>query len=137
MAPEPLDETIRRRMQRQGRRDTAVELAVRRRLHALGYRYRVDHRPEPGLRTRGDIVFTRQKLVVFIDGCFWHGWPLHSTAPKNNAAWWAEKIAANKSRDERAAGALREAGWTVVRAWEHEDSEDVVQRIVEMLASLG
>lgn len=136
MAPDPLDETIRRRMQRQGRRDTAVELAIRRRLHALGYRYRIDHRPESTLRTRGDIVFTRKKLVAFIDGCFWHGCPLHSTAPKNNAAWWAAKIASNKERDERASAALGHAGWTVVRAWEHEDPDEVVQRIIHALDSL-
>jgi DNA mismatch endonuclease (patch repair protein) len=135
--PEPLNDTIRQRMQRQGRRDTAVEFAIRQRLHALGYRYRVDYRPEAQLRTRGDIVFTRKRVVVFVDGCFWHGCPLHSTAPKNNAEWWAEKIAANRARDQRAAQALRESGWTVVRVWEHEDPGDAVQRIVRTLGPLG
>jgi DNA mismatch endonuclease (patch repair protein) len=127
--PEPLDETVRRRMRRQGRRDTKLELEIRRRLHTLGYRFRVDYRPEPSLRTRGDIVFTRKKVVVFVDGCFWHGCPLHATAPKNNAEWWRDKLAANMARDAKNRAALEQFGWTVIPIWEHERPSDVVRRI--------
>lgn len=116
-------------MQSQKRRDTGAELAIRRRLHALGYRYRVDHRLEPSLRVRGDLVFTRRKVVVFVDGCFWHGCPEHSTVPKTNAAWWREKIAANQARDERNTLALEALGWTVIRVWEHVPVDMAVDRV--------
>lgn len=131
--PEPLDDVVRSRMERQARRDTLVEIAIRRRLHALGYRYRVDHRLERSLRCRGDIVFTRRRVVVFVDGCFWHGCPIHATEPKNNAGWWREKLAANVARDGRNRRALLDLGWTVVQIWEHEDTDDAVDRIVGVL----
>jgi DNA mismatch endonuclease, patch repair protein len=131
--PEPLDDTVRTRMRRQGRRDTKLELEIRRRLHALGYRFRVDYRPEPSLRTRGDIVFTRKKVVVFIDGCYWHGCPLHATAPKNNAEWWRDKLAANAERDSRATADLNRLGWIVIRAWEHEGPDEVVRAVESVL----
>ena len=127
--PEPLNETIRQRMQRQRRRDTTHEMAIRRALHALGYRFRVDFRPEPSLRTRGDIVFTRKRLVVFVDGCFWHGCPQHATAPKANAEWWREKLAQNIARDRRVDEHLGELGWAVLRIWEHEPVAAAVSRI--------
>jgi DNA mismatch endonuclease (patch repair protein) len=116
-------------MKSQKRRDTGVELAIRRRLHALGYRYRVDHRLEPSLRVRGDLVFTRRKVVVFVDGCFWHGCPEHSTEPKTNADWWREKLAANRARDERTTAALENLGWEVVRIWEHVPLDEAVSAI--------
>ena len=131
--PEPLDEVTRSRMRAQGRRDTKPELSIRRALHALGYRYRVDHQPDPELRCRGDIVFTRRRVVVFVDGCFWHGCPDHATAPKNNVEWWAEKFEANVARDRRNDAALFELGWTVVRVWEHLQTEDAVAQILEAL----
>lgn len=122
-------------MKAQRRRDTAVELGVRRRLHALGYRYRVDFRPEPSLRVRGDIVFTRRKVVVFIDGCFWHGCPEHATAPKNNAEWWRAKLMANQQRDAKNSEALERLGWRVVRVWEHNHPGDIVRAIRGVLDS--
>ncbi|MEP9415803.1 very short patch repair endonuclease [Gordonia sp. VNQ95] len=135
MQPEPLDETVRQRMKSQRRRDTEVEMEIRRRLHAVGLRYRVDYRPESSLRCRGDIVFTRAKLVVFIDGCFWHGCPDHATAPKNNSNWWREKLEANKFRDRRNTDALVGLGWEVLRFWEHDPPELVVASIVRSLDS--
>lgn len=116
-------------MQRQRRRDTTRELEIRRALHALGYRFRVDYRMEASLRTRGDIVFTRRRLVVFVDGCFWHGCPEHATAPKTNAEWWKEKLAANVARDRRVDTQLTDRGWTVLRVWEHESVADAVVKI--------
>ena len=108
---------IRRRMQRQRRKDTALEMSVRRELHAAGVRYRVDVRPEPDMRTRGDIVWRGRKVVVFLDGCFWHRCPEHSTTPKNNSAWWTDKIEANVQRDRKVDEQLRERGWLVLRFW--------------------
>jgi DNA mismatch endonuclease (patch repair protein) len=118
-----------RRMSGVRKRDNAPEMAVRRLLHAAGLRYRVSW-PVPGQRRRTiDIAFTRARLAVYIDGCFWHGCPLHGTSPKANAAWWAEKISTNRTRDADVTAQLEELGWTVMRFWEHEPPGDVVARI--------
>ncbi len=123
--PEPKDEATRQRFRNQRRADTKPELALRRELHRRGLRYRVDHRPTRSIRSRGDIVFTRARVVVFVDGCFWHGCPEHSTAPKNNADWWQQKLDANKERDARNTAVLESEGWHVLRIWEHEDPREV------------
>lgn len=127
--PEPLDDMTRRRMQRQRQKGTALEIALRKRLHSMGFRFRVDYRPDKSVRCRGDIVFTRRKTVVFVDGCFWHGCPLHGTMPANNADWWKAKLAANAERDRRNTLALNQLGWTVIRIWEHEEIESAVEQI--------
>jgi DNA mismatch endonuclease (patch repair protein) len=124
-------------MERQRRRDTAPELLVRRLLHARGQRFRVDARLEPDLRVRGDIVWRSQKIAVFIDGCFWHGCPLHTTSPKANARWWQEKIATNVARDRRTDRALGDRGWHVLRFWEHESPVEVVDSIISVRSNVG
>lgn len=108
-------------MQRQQTRDTGPELAIRRLLHAAGLRYRVDTAPLTGLRRRADVVFRRTKVAVYVDGCFWHGCPEHATKVKANAEYWAAKVEKNKRRDADTDLRLREAGWLVVRIWEHVD----------------
>ncbi|WP_350274839.1 very short patch repair endonuclease [Kribbella sp. HUAS MG21] len=123
------------RMSRQARRDTKPEIELRRRLHRLGYRYRVNS-PLPGLsRRRADITFTARRIAVFVDGCFWHGCPEHGTSPRNNGAWWAQKLRRNVDRDRETDSYLRETGWTVVRVWEHEDPDSAVRRVVEALTT--
>lgn len=102
-------------------RDTRPELALRRLLHAAGLRFRVGLRCE---RSRPDVVFPRAKVAVFVDGCFWHGCPMHAVKPKTNAGFWSEKISSNKARDERQTAGLVAAGWIVLRYWEHEIEED-------------
>lgn len=121
-------EGSRNSMRSNRRRDTSPELAVRRRLHAAGLRYRVDFAPLGG-RRRADIVFTRQHVAVFIDGCYWHGCPDHATFPKRNSDYWLPKLARNVERDRETDQSLREAGWTVLRFWEHESPDDVARRI--------
>ncbi|WP_144783761.1 very short patch repair endonuclease [Microbacterium sp. BH-3-3-3] len=106
------------------RRDTYPKLAVRRNLHALGLRYRADFAPLGG-RRRANIVFTRQRTAVFIDGCFWHGCPDHATIPKSNTAYWVPKLRRNIERDRETVSSLRAAGWTVLRYWEHEGAQIV------------
>ena len=69
---------------------------------------------------RPDFVFPKLRLAVFVDGCFWHACPIHATKPRNNAAFWRKKLAANKARDRKVNRALRAAGWRVLRIWEHE-----------------
>lgn len=104
------------------RRDTKPELALRRLLHAAGYRYRVDYRIDlpDGSRVRPDIVFTKRRVAVFVDGCFWHGCPEHGTRPKTNQEYWGPKLARNVERDRRNTLSLQKAGWSVARIWEHE-----------------
>lgn len=106
---------------------------VRRKLHAQGVRYRVDAKLLPGKRIRGDIVWRGRKIVVFMDGCFWHGCPLHSTTPRKNREWWIQKLSQNRIRDRSTDLLLKEAGWTVLRFWEHEDTDKVVETIFEVL----
>lgn len=119
-------------MAAQRRRDTGPEISLRKRLHALGCRFRVDF-PLPGSRRRGDIVFTRRRVVVFIDGCFWHACPLHGTTPKRNRDWWVEKLRGNVERDRRADRELLAAGWTVLRIWEHESIDAATDRVLALV----
>ncbi|MFI1459423.1 very short patch repair endonuclease [Nocardia carnea] len=121
-------------MQANRSRDTKPELAVRRALHSLGLRYRVGIVPEPSLRRRADIVFTKARVAIFIDGCFWHGCPEHGRAKFNhNTEYWPAKIAANVARDADTTDRLRCAGWTVLRFWEHEDVADSAERIRQVV----
>lgn len=115
------------------RRDTRPELAVRSRLHALGYRYRVDFRALDRQRLRVDIAFTRAKVAVLIDGCFWHSCPDHATFPKSNSTYWHPKLRRNAERDIENSRLLAEAGWLVLRFWEHESPESVVDTIAGVL----
>jgi DNA mismatch endonuclease, patch repair protein len=113
------------------RSDTKPELALRAALHALGYRYRKDFRLDlPLRRVRPDIAFTRRKVAVFVDGCFWHACPDHGGKPKNNEWYWSPKLAKNVERDRAADEALAQAGWTVVRLWEHVPTGDAVAAVI-------
>lgn len=79
---------------------------------------------------RPDIVFTKRRLAVFCDGCFWHGCPDHGVRPDiRNAHYWGPKIAGNRARDVRQAEILGNAGWSVLRCWEHEDPNEIAHRI--------
>ncbi|MBA2955084.1 DNA mismatch endonuclease Vsr [Nocardioides sp. MAH-18] len=119
----------RKVMQGNRSRDTAPELAIRRRLHAVGLRFRVAYRPEPRLRRTADIVFTKRRIAVFIDGCYWHACPEHGTVARANASYWSEKLERNVARDADTTNQLIAAGWTVLRFWEHEDPEEVAAKV--------
>lgn len=117
------------------RTDTKPELAVRSALHRRGHRFRKDLRLDLGnVRPRPDIVFTRRKVAVFIDGCFWHACPEHSAPPRNNTGYWGPKLQGNVDRDRRYDHALEASGWRVVRAWEHEPVEEIVAKVETALA---
>lgn len=117
--------------------DTGLELALRRALHARGLRYRKNLRVDlPGLSVRPDVVFTRVRLALFADGCFWHMCPLHATEPKANSNYWGPKLRRNVARDRRVDAALDAAGWTVLRIWEHEPAETAANRVVMALRTL-
>jgi DNA mismatch endonuclease (patch repair protein) len=120
-------------MSRQGSRDTAPEVAVRRLLHAAGLRYRVNV-PVPDMPRRTiDIAFTKAKVAVFLDGCFWHGCPQHATHPKANAEWWRTKLDKNMARDLETTAHLTTAGWTVLRFWEHEAPTSVAEGVKSII----
>ncbi len=123
-------EAARKVMSANRRRDTRPELAVRRLVHAAGLRYRVDSRPIPSLNRRADLVFSRARVAVFIDGCYWHGCPAHGTRAKVNGDYWLAKIQRNRDRDAETNRLLRAAGWVVLRAWEHELPHEVAARVV-------
>jgi DNA mismatch endonuclease (patch repair protein) len=101
-------------------RDSQPELALRTAVHAMGLRYRLFQRPLGAVRRSADLVFTRARVAVFVDGCFWHGCPDHFVMPKTNTPYWDAKIAGNVQRDAATDRLLRDAGWEVVRVWEHE-----------------
>lgn len=118
-------------MQSNRRRETSPELAVRRLLHARGLRYRVDVPLDFDRRRRADIVFPAARLVVFIDGCFWHGCPEHYSVPATNAEFWATKRTKNMARDIETTSRLESAGWHVMRFWEHEPPVAVVDDVAD------
>lgn len=134
--PPPTDRRALARMQRQPRKNTEPEVLLRKHLHGRGLRYRLDVKPLPSLRRRADIVFKEARVAVFVDGCFWHGCPEHARPTKSHTKWWADKIEANRIRDLETNRLLTEAGWTVVRVWEHEhpaEAADRVERVVREL----
>ncbi|WP_091488753.1 very short patch repair endonuclease [Microbacterium pygmaeum] len=122
-------ETARRTMLANRSKNTQPELAVRKILHAGGLRYRVNMRPIPLLRRTADVVFTRARVAVFIDGCFWHSCPEHSSRPKSNSDYWGPKLRGNVERDRQTDRALESAGWLVLRFWEHESEVEVAEAI--------
>lgn len=130
--PEASSPVVRRRMQATPQRDTPCELAVRRAVHRLGLRFFVD-RPVGGTRRRADLLFPRQRVAVFVDGCFWHGCSSHGTWPKANAAWWRMKIRANVRRDRDVNVALAGTGWRVLRFWEHEEASLAAAKIAQIV----
>ncbi|MDQ7903511.1 very short patch repair endonuclease [Phytohabitans sp. ZYX-F-186] len=113
-------------MSRMRRVSTRPELLVRQELHRRGLRFRINHRTLPG---RPDIAFTRARLAIFIDGCFWHQCPEHGVMPKNNREWWQAKLRRNIERDEEKDAELSQLGWEVLRFWEHEDPVTVAVEI--------
>lgn len=117
------------RMTRQKRTGTKPELALRKALHARGFRYKVDHKPEPDIHRSADMVFVAARVIVFLDGCFWHGCEIHSRDTKSNTLWWREKIDANKQRDAETTKLLEERKWTVIRVWEHEPIDAAADRV--------
>lgn len=110
------------------RRDTKPEVAARSAIHALGLRFRKDYPIRLARRTvRPDVVFTRRRVAVFIDGCFWHQCPAHGTQPRANAAYWAPKLERNVARDHEVDEALADAGWRVIRCWEHQPAAEIAE----------
>lgn len=118
------------------RRDTTPELRLRRALHAMGLRYRVDALlPLPEVRRRADIVFYKRRVAVFVDGCWWHACPSHGETPQRNSGWWREKLEGNVRRDRDTDARLTDAGWLSIRVWEHEEPAEAAVRVAEAIRS--
>jgi DNA mismatch endonuclease (patch repair protein) len=116
------------------RSETKPERAIRSLLHGRGYRFRKDFLIDvERLRVRADVAFTRQRIAVFVDGCFWHRCPEHGNRPRANAEYWSKKLDGNVARDRRVNDALRTMGWTVIRIWEHEAPEDAANAVAELV----
>lgn len=127
---------VARSMRANRRTGTRPERALRSALHRRGLRFRKDLALRlPAGRVRPDVVFTRARLAVFVDGCFWHSCPVHATHPVANAEFWFVKLERNRQRDRRDDDALADAGWQVLRLWEHEldDLGGCVDRVAGLL----
>lgn len=110
--------------------DSKPELRLRSALHARGLRFRKNLSLRlPRLTVRPDIVFTRARVAVFVDGCYWHRCPDHGTTPRFNASYWQAKLDSNAARDRRIDAALVDAGWTPIRVWEHEPVDAAVATV--------
>jgi DNA mismatch endonuclease (patch repair protein) len=118
------------------RRDTRPERLIRSELHRRGLRFRVDLTLAlPEGRVRPDLVFTRQRVAVFVDGCYWHACPVHLKPSHSNVAYWSTKLARNVARDRANDRALRASGWQVLRIWEHQPVDEAVATVLAALAS--
>jgi DNA mismatch endonuclease (patch repair protein) len=115
-------------------KDTTPELALRRALHGMGFRYRLHGARLPG---KPDIVMRKYKAVVFVHGCFWHrhaGCKV-ATTPKSNTGFWLQKFAANVERDRRNISSLEGQGWHVFVVWECELAPSKILETVHALVS--
>ena len=117
-------------------RDTIPELRLRSEAHRLGLRYRVSARPIPSMRRTADLLFARERVAVFVDGCFWHSRPEHASTPRTNVAFWTGKLARTVERDREFDHTLAAAGWTVIRIWEHEDPNAAGQKLFRVVVAL-
>lgn len=113
--------------------DTSPEVTLRRLLSEAGVRHRRGTRALPG---KPDLVYVRRRVVVFVDGCFWHGCPEHYVPPRSSGSYWAEKLQRNVARDLSQTRTLMLAGWRVVRIWEHEVEETPRRALAKVLTAL-
>lgn len=136
--PKPTSAEVSARMRRNPRRDTQPEIELRKELHARGLRFRKDFLLRaPGRSVRPDIVFTRARIAVFVDGCFWHCCPEHGNKPQRNRGYWGPKLERNVARDRAVDAALTADGWVVVRGWEHEAVHDIADRVERVVTAVS
>lgn len=113
-------------MRRVRQKGTKPEKVLSSELFRRGMRFRVNYKQVPG---SPDIAFTKAKVAVFVDGCFWHACPVHGTVPKNNREWWEAKFERNAVRDRKTDQELEAMGWVPLRYWEHDDPEEIADEI--------
>ncbi|TDC38393.1 very short patch repair endonuclease [Micromonospora sp. 15K316] len=138
LAPTPPPSSATRAMKANRSKDTKPELALRRALFANGMRYRVGMRLNvPGRSVRPDVVFTRRRVAVFVDGCFWHGCSQHGRMPSDPTGYWHQKMERNRARDAAVDESLKAAGWTVVRVWEHLPASQAAKLVQETVTEVA
>ena len=135
-APKAKTKRIRILMQRIPGKNTFPEITLRKKLFKAGFRYRVNYKPIDTYKIKGDIVFPKKKICIFVDGCFWHGCPIHFKIPKSNSDWWSEKINDNVLRDKKQTKKLKSHGWKVLRFWEHELDPLQINRVLLKISKL-
>lgn len=127
---------VRRSMRSNQGRNTRLEVELRRALHRKGLRFWKHRRPLAMLRCEADVVFPRLKLAVFVNGCFWHGCPVHASWPVSHAEFWKGKLEGNQARDRWQDAQLAASGWTVLRLWEHQSLTEMTCEVEEAVARL-
>jgi DNA mismatch endonuclease, patch repair protein len=134
--PPPTSEAVRHSMQANRAKDTKPELQLRKSLWSCGFRgYRLHSKTVPG---RPDISFGKQKVAVFVHGCFWHRCPKCRFAiPRNNRKFWITKFRRNRARDKRKRHALEQLGWQVRELWECEIQNSMVKCLQSISRSLS
>ncbi|CAN5574839.1 very short patch repair endonuclease [soil metagenome] len=136
--PVPTSASISQVMRGNRKVDTSPEVRLRSALHRAGLRFRKARMIEvDGLRVRPDVVFPRQRVAIFVDGCFWHSCPQHGTWPRTNSAYWIPKLQRNVERDHLVNAALTAGGWSVVRVWEHEVTIEVDATLERVQRAVG
>jgi DNA mismatch endonuclease (patch repair protein) len=133
--PVPSTEAVSRVMRGNRRSDTKLEVCVRSELHRRGLRFRKQLLIAAGdVRVRADVAFPRQRLAVFLDGCFWHRCPEHGGSPRANSEYWSTKLDHNVERDRKVLTALDATGWSVLRIWEHVPTSFAADQVQTALA---
>jgi DNA mismatch endonuclease (patch repair protein) len=133
--PNPTSAAVTAVMRGNKRRDTGPETAIRSRLQRLGIRFRKEYAIDAhGIRARADIAFPRQRVAVFIDGCFWHRCPAHGNTPQVNTGYWLPKLSRNVARDRLVDEGLHQTGWTPVRIWEHVSPDVAIKTILGLIS---
>lgn len=134
--PSPSSSAATAVMQANRGSDTKPEVRLRSALHRMGLRFRKGLRiSTSSVSVRPDIVFTKCRVAVFVDGCFWHSCVIHGTSPRTNSNYWLPKLKRNVERDAVVNEALSDAGWRVIRVWEHEDLDMAAERVAAALRS--
>ena len=132
--PKPTSPVATKKMRGNRRSDTKPEVVLRSLLHRCGLRFRKDYSanlPGGGM-VHLDVAFTKRKIAVFVDGCFWHSCPEHGSTPKSNQEYWIPKLNQNIARDRRVSEGLQATGWQVVRIWEHVQPADAAKQVLAL-----
>ena len=130
--PTPTSPAASRKMRANRRANTKPEVALRSSLHRYGLRFRKDFpvRLPDGKTVHLDVAFTKRRIAVLMDGCFWHCCPDHGTLPKSNRDYWIPKLRQNVERDRATDEGLKATGWRVIRFWEHVDPVDATEKLL-------
>ena len=138
--PQPSSPAVSRVMRANRKVDSRPERLLRSEMWRMGLRFRKYLRVAlPGRSVVLDAGFERLRLALFVDGCFWHGCPLHGNVPRTNSNYWTAKLERNLARDVAVNRALVAQGWAVLRVWEHDDPSEAAERVrttLEFLRSL-